>query len=231
MKYFVMFFVLVFMSLPTLAQLLIAPTRVIVDADSPITEKFIVENTSDKPIRVEIKPIYRPLKSNHSRRLDEDIESTEDLSEFLQVSPPVIRELKPNQRRVVRLRTQRLPANKPDGEYRAYLWFAPTVLSALGEQGIEPVTGSAFELDFIINSYIPIYAQRGDTVENIDIQCRNGELKLKNKSAYQFSAMLTADDHEEKLVILRQTEMDKSFAKETKIKVNQGERLIHECTL
>ena len=88
-----------------------------------------------------------------------------------------------------------------------------------------------FYIKFIINNYIPIYAQRGDAVEDIDIQCRNGELKLKNKSAYQFSAMLTADDHEEKLVILRQTEMDKSFAKETKIKVNQGERLIHECIL
>jgi hypothetical protein len=99
------------------------------------------------------------------------------------------------------------------------------------EQQTDPAAGSAFELEFIINSYIPIYSQRGDAVEDIDIHCRNGELTLKNNSAYQFNAMLKANDHEEKLVLLRQTEMVKSFTKETKLMVNQGERVIHECTL
>lgn len=33
------------------AQLLIAPTRFVLDADTSVTEKIVVENNSDQPIR------------------------------------------------------------------------------------------------------------------------------------------------------------------------------------
>ncbi|MEZ9987272.1 molecular chaperone, partial [Vibrio sp. 10N.261.49.A3] len=45
------------------AQLLIAPTRFVLDADTSVTEKIVVENNSDQPIRLEIKLIYRPVKA------------------------------------------------------------------------------------------------------------------------------------------------------------------------
>lgn len=105
------------------AQLLIAPTRFVLDADTSVTEKIVVENNSDQPIRLEIKPIYRPIKATGLVRTDANVTESENIANWIKVSPPIIRELKPNQRRTVRLRMNALPDDMPDGEYRAYLWF------------------------------------------------------------------------------------------------------------
>jgi P pilus assembly chaperone PapD len=63
MKHLVLLLTTIFVSFSSYAQLLIAPTRLVLNADQSVTEKIIVENNSDKPIRLEIKPVYRPILS------------------------------------------------------------------------------------------------------------------------------------------------------------------------
>lgn len=125
MKLFISCFFGLLFTAQASAQLLIAPTRFVLDADTSVTEKIVVENNSDEPIRLEIKPIYRPVKASGLVRTDENIAESENIADWIKVSPPIIRELKPNQRRTVRLRMNALPDDMPDGEYRAYLWFSP----------------------------------------------------------------------------------------------------------
>ena len=50
MKHLILLLTTVIISLPIHAQLLIAPTRLVLNADQSVTEKIIVENSSDKPI-------------------------------------------------------------------------------------------------------------------------------------------------------------------------------------
>lgn len=91
MKHLVLLLTTIFVSFPSYAQLLIAPTRLVLNADQSVTEKIIVENNSDKPIRLEIKPVYRSITSRGVTRTDKDIAQTEDIAKWIKVSPPSIR--------------------------------------------------------------------------------------------------------------------------------------------
>lgn len=230
MKHLILLLTTVIISLPIHAQLLIAPTRLVLNADQSVTEKIIVENSSDKPIRLEIKPVYRPITLRGVTRTDKNIAQTEDIAEWIKVSPPVIRELKPNQRRTIRLRFSALPADKDNGEYRAYLWFSPITL-AQGQTTDSQSTGPSFNLDFRVNSYIPVYAQRGEIKQDVSFQCESGELRIQNKGKYQFNAILNTENLQEKLVLLRQSELVRSLPAKTKVLITQDEQSLHECTL
>ncbi|MCF6452862.1 DUF916 domain-containing protein [Vibrio sp. MMG022] len=230
MKHLVLLLTTIFVSFPSYAQLLIAPTRLVLNADQSVTEKIIVENNSDKPIRLEIKPVYRPITSRGVTRTDKDIAQTEDIAKWIKVSPPIIRELKPNQRRTIRLRFSALPADKDNGEYRAYLWFSPITL-VQSQTADAQSSGPSFALDFRVNSYIPVYAQRGEVQQDVSIQCKQGELRIQNKGRYQFNAMLNTDNHQERLVLLRQSELVKRLPAKSKILIIQDEQSLHECTL
>tara|TARA_Y100001956_G_scaffold81114_1_gene97855 strand:+ start:1849 stop:2541 length:693 start_codon:yes stop_codon:yes gene_type:complete len=216
------------LTLPAYAQLLIAPTRFVLDADRSITEKIVVENTSDKPIRLEIKPTYRPIALKEVNRLNASVEQTENIADWLQVSPPVIRELKPNQRRTIRLRFNALPQDKEQGEYRAYLHFSPI---ALGEQATDAKQQSqpSFQLDFRVNSYVPIYVQRGAVKDEVVYQCDNHALRVTNNGKYQFNALINADGQESKLVLLRESEMIKPLPGVKKVSLLQDDKSLHEC--
>ncbi|MEZ8726351.1 molecular chaperone [Vibrio cyclitrophicus] len=218
------------------AQLLIAPTRFVLDADTSVTEKIVVENNSDQPIRLEIKPIYRPIKATGLVRTDANVTESENIANWIKVSPPIIRELKPNQRRTVRLRMNALPDDMPDGEYRAYLWFSPIAktkelseldLSAKGQSN----NGSAFQLNFHINSYVPVYVQKGKQVQDVKFTCENQSLTIRNDGNFQFNAKLNVDDHSEKLVLLRNAELTKSFPIGSKVSLLQDDQSLHECIL
>lgn len=87
MKHLILLLTTVIISLPIHAQLLIAPTRLVLNADQSVTEKIIVENSSDKPIRLEIKPVYRPITLRGVTRTDQNIAQTEDIAEWIKVSP------------------------------------------------------------------------------------------------------------------------------------------------
>ncbi|MEZ9454302.1 molecular chaperone [Vibrio splendidus] len=218
------------------AQLLIAPTRFVLDADTSVTEKIVVENNSDQPIRLEIKPIYRPVKASGLVRTDANIARSEDIASWIKVSPPIIRELKPNQRRTVRLRMNALPADMADGEYRAYLWFSPIAKAAeLSDIALSSSKtnsdGSAFQLNFHINSYVPVYVQKGEQVQDVKFACDNQSIKIRNDGNFQFTAKLNVDEHSEKVVLLRNAELTKPFPKGSKISLVQNEQPLYECVL
>ncbi|WP_286298253.1 fimbrial biogenesis chaperone [Vibrio apostichopi] len=218
------------------AQLLIAPTRFVLDADTSVTEKIVVENNSDQPIRLEIKPIYRPVKASGLVRTDTSVTQSENIANWIKVSPPIIRELKPNQRRTVRLRMTALPADMPDGEYRAYLWFSPIAkakdLSEVDLSGkAKSNDGSAFELNFHINSYVPVYVQKGGPVQDVKYHCDEQSITIRNDGNFQFNAKLNVDDHIEKVVLLRNAELTKPLPKGSKVSLVQNENSLFECVL
>lgn len=236
MKLFISCVLGLFFTSQAYAQLLIAPTRFVLDADTSVTEKIVVENNSDQPIRLEIKPIYRPVKANGLVRTDTNIAESENIANWIKVSPPIIRELKPNQRRTVRLRMNALPADMPDGEYRAYLWFSPIekaseAATADLSRKVRSNNGSAFQLNFHINSYVPVYVQKGQKVQDVKFQCDNQNLKITNDGKFQFSAKLNVNEHSEKVVLLRNAELTKPFPKGSKVSLVQNDQPLYECVL
>lgn len=234
MKLFISCFFGLLFTAQAYAQLLIAPTRFVLDADTSVTEKIVVENNSNEPIRLEIKPIYRSVKSSGLVRTDADIAESENIADWIKVSPPIIRELKPNQRRTVRLRMNALPDDMPDGEYRAYLWFSPIAKAPEAtdlSRTVRSNNGSVFELNFHINSYVPVYVQKGEQVQDVKFQCADQNLKITNDGKFQFSAKLNVDEHSEKVVLLRNAELTKPFPKGSKVSLVQNDQPLYECVL
>ncbi|MFV8463652.1 molecular chaperone [Vibrio campbellii] len=234
MKLFISCFFGLLFTAQAYAQLLIAPTRFVLDADTSVTEKIVVENNSNEPIRLEIKPIYRSVKASGLVRTDANIAESENIADWIKVSPPIIRELKPNQRRTVRLRMNALPDDMPDGEYRAYLWFSPIAKAPEAtdlSRTVRSNNGSAFELNFHINSYVPVYVQKGEQVQDVKFQCADQSLKIINDGKFQFSAKLNVDEHSEKVVLLRNAELTKPFPKGSKVSLVQNNQPLYECVL
>ncbi|WP_373943664.1 molecular chaperone [Vibrio chagasii] len=234
MKLFISCFFGLLFTAQAYAQLLIAPTRFVLDADASVTEKIVVENNSNEPIRLEIKPIYRSVKASGLVRTDANIAESENIADWIKVSPPIIRELKPNQRRTVRLRMNALPDDMPDGEYRAYLWFSPIAKAPEAtdlSRTVRSNNGSAFELNFHINSYVPVYVQKGEQVQDVKFQCADQNLKITNDGKFQFSAKLNVDEHSEKVVLLRNAELTKPFPKGSKVSLVQNDQPLYECVL
>lgn len=234
MKLFISCFFGLLFTAQAYAQLLIAPTRFVLDADTSVTEKIVVENNSNEPIRLEIKPIYRSVKASGLVRTDADIAESENIADWIKVSPPIIRELKPNQRRTVRLRMNALPDDMPDGEYRAYLWFSPIAKAPEAtdlSRTVRSNNGSVFELNFHINSYVPVYVQKGEQVQDVKFQCADQNLKITNDGKFQFSAKLNVDEHSEKVVLLRNAELTKPFPKGSKVSLVQNDQPLYECVL
>ena len=234
MKLFISCFFGLLFTAQAYAQFLIAPTRFVLDADTSVTEKIVVENNSNEPIRLEIKPIYRSVKASGLVRTDANIAESENIADWIKVSPPIIRELKPNQRRTVRLRMNALSDDMPDGEYRAYLWFSPIAKAPEAtdlSRTVRSNNGSAFELNFHINSYVPVYVQKGEQVQDVKFQCADQNLKITNDGKFQFSAKLNVDEHSEKVVLLRNAELTKPFPKGSKVSLVQNDQPLHECVL
>lgn len=234
MKLFISCFFGLLFTAQAYAQLLIAPTRFVLDAETSVTEKIVVENNSNEPIRLEIKPIYRSVKASGLVRTDANIAESENIADWIKVSPPIIRELKPNQRRTVRLRMNALPDDMPDGEYRAYLWFSPIAKAPEAtdlSRTVRSNNGSAFELNFHINSYVPVYVQKGEQVQDVKFQCADQNLKITNDGKFQFSAKLNVDEHSEKVVLLRNAELTKPFPKGSKVSLVQNDQPLYECVL
>ncbi len=66
-----------------------------------------------------------------------------------------------------------LPADMPDGEYRAYLWFSPMVAPrSLTARPVERCDLTMVQCSsFHINSYVPVYVQKGEQVQDVKFEC------------------------------------------------------------
>lgn len=124
-----------------------------------------------------------------------------------------------------------LPDDMPDGEYRAYLWFAPILKAPEVSEADTSSDGSAFQLNFHINSYIPVYVQKGKAEQDVKVACENQALHIRNDGNFQFNAKLNVDDHTEKVVLLRNAELVKPLPKGANVTLTQKQQTLFECTL
>ncbi|MGF1908412.1 molecular chaperone [Vibrio kasasachensis] len=212
------------------SQLLVAPTRLLVDGDKTSTTEFIVENPSDTPIRLEIRPYYEETGTSGSERINPNI-TIEDYSQNIRVSPPVIRNLKPNQRRTIRV--QVLADNTlPDGEYRSYLKFTPTQKQEKIATQTVNSEGSNFDLNFQIQTYVPIYIQKGTPVQKVSFDCLNNSISITNHSKYQFNAMIeSSTKNKQKLILLRESILTKQKEQNEIVTLTQENKTIYKCDM
>lgn len=218
---------ILFFSHHAMANMKIAPLRVIT-AEANTTQKFLVSNTGDKPIRVRISPsfIATPMAEYQTRHNNMTSEM-EDLTPFLRVSPPVISKLMPNERKIVRLRIAELPNSYEKGEYRTHLKFTQEVIRKVNSPANNNDSIS-FDLTMLVNSSIPIYYQKKDSTPQPKavIQCSNNKLKIINNSRYQQKIELLNDNIYKQLILLRQSDLNIAYKGKTTIKVNDEQQEI-----
>jgi P pilus assembly chaperone PapD len=194
------------------AQLKIAPTRIVSGGEQSSTHKLFIENTTSNPLRVKVSVLYRSTLQEHDNsktRLKEGIETREDLSDFIKVSPPIIGNLKPNQRRTLRVRIQSLPADYEEGEYRTYLLFQPVPISDKSSDDNLESQGMTMNLDFIINTMIPVYVQKGEVEHQVYLDCKEKSVRVYNEGNFQLKGKLVSGDEVQNVFLVRNATLEK----------------------
>ncbi|MDA0148230.1 fimbrial biogenesis chaperone [Vibrio sp. LaRot3] len=230
MKLLILIFCVLF-STQSLAQLLIAPTRLVLDGSNTTTQKVVVENTGDEPVRLEISTTYKKVVGDGVYRHDDNIAALENIQDSIRISPPVIRSLKPGQRRTIRVRVDAIDTNQPDGEYRAYLRFSPTPTTESAPKTSQENTTS-IDITFKISTFIPVYVSKGQPAQNFTLQCHEGNFSIVNNSAFQLDTWLKLSDESEpkKLILLRESTMTRPLTKNQKVVLTQDDQEIANCS-
>ena len=221
------------------AQLKMAPTRLVVDAEHASTHKLFVENTGDKPVRVKIDAFYQSFANPQDpsrKRLDPDVEKLEDISRYIKISPPIIARLKPHQRRAIRVRLTQLPAELPAGEYRTYIQFVPISLEEKQKKIKNNANSMAMQLDFVIKTLIPIYVNRGEKSVNVALQCSENNIQIVNNGLSQVAGRLhapesdnTDDQAMQSIFLVRQSEITKTVSNSEGAYLEVAEQEVARC--
>ncbi|BDU38261.1 hypothetical protein VINI7043_18666 [Vibrio nigripulchritudo ATCC 27043] len=214
------------------AQLKIAPTRIVAQGEQASTHKLFIENTTSDPMRVKVSVVYRSALAGNDKsktRLEQDIEVQEDLSKFVKVSPPIIGNLKPNQRRTVRVRIQGLPAEYEEGEYRTYLLFQPIPLKDDKILDDGNAQGMTMNLDFIINTMIPVYAQKGAVEHSVRLDCKPNAVRVFNEGNYQLKGKLVAGNQVQNVFLVRDSSLEKPVTHSKGAQFVVDDQIIGSC--
>ncbi|WP_146108448.1 fimbrial biogenesis chaperone [Photobacterium angustum] len=221
MKVIFVFFLVMF-TLPCLANMKVAPLRV-VTSEPNITQKFLVSNTGDQPIRIRVSADYLSTPNNsYLTRHKEITKEAEDLTPYLRISPPVLSRLMPNERRVVRLRVNDVPNDFPSGEYRTHLHFKQELINPIKANNMNNNDGLALNLTMLVNSSVPIYYQKkGLNKPTVPVvQCNDGKLKITNNSKYQLKVELKNTKTYKKYILLRQSDLALNYDGKTNVTIN-----------
>ncbi|MBD1555673.1 molecular chaperone [Vibrio sp. S9_S30] len=214
------------------AQLKIAPTRIVTEGEQPSTHKLFIENTTSEPIRVKVSVIYRSALVGNDKsktRLQEGIEVKEDLSQFVKVSPPIIGNLKPNQRRTVRVRIQGLPSEYEEGEYRTYLLFQPVPISSQDVDKNSDGQSMTMNLDFIINTMIPVYSQKGSVERRVHLECKENSIRVYNQSNFQLKGKLVSGNDVQNVFLVRNASLDKPVRSSVGAQFIVDDQIVSSC--
>ncbi|PKF78478.1 hypothetical protein CW749_15475 [Vibrio sp. vnigr-6D03] len=214
------------------AQLKIAPTRIVAEGEQASTHKLFVENTTSEPMRVKVSVVYRSALVGNDKsktRLQDDIEVQEDLSKFVKVSPPIIGNLKPNQRRTVRVRIQGLPAEYEEGEYRTYLLFQPVPLSSQQANENSEGQGMTMNLDFIINTMIPVYSQKGTVEHRVHLECKENAIRVHNQGNFQLKGKLVSGNDVQNVFLVRNASLDKPVRNSAGAQFIVDDQIVSSC--
>ncbi|ROV59748.1 molecular chaperone [Vibrio ponticus] len=220
---------LVVFSFQCFGQLIIAPTRLVVDDTRTITEEFIVENTSNNPIRLEIDSVYKPISNTEVVRNHPTIHSIEDISDRIRISPPVIRNLKPDQRRTIRVQIS-TDDSLAEGEYRTYLRFSPTEKKVKNSVSNTDSEGIHLDLHFAVESFIPIYLQNGQPKQQVEFTCSKDKLVIANTDKFQFNAWIESSlNRKQKIVLLRESTQIKTKKHDETLTVSVDDDILFKC--
>lgn len=214
MKYFFLLTVFSVFASNSYAQLKMAPTRLVIDGDVSSTHKLFVENTGQESVRVTIKTLYQSFETANDpskKRLNENVEIHEDLSEFIRISPPIIARLKPHQRRTLRVRVMKLPDHYPDGEYRTLLQFEPKQIAQTTPQTTTDPQAMSMNLNFVIRTSIPIYATKGEAKTDVILSCEDNKVQIINNGLYQVKGKLVNDEMSLNTFLVRESSLEKEM--------------------
>ncbi|ANS87648.1 hypothetical protein VSVS12_03948 [Vibrio scophthalmi] len=219
------------LSFQSYAQLLIAPTRIVIDGSKTVTEQVIIENTGNEALRVEINSVYKPIASNDVTRNNPNVQTIEDISSKLRLSPPVIRSLKPNQRRTIRIQIPAIPDSLPDGEYRTYLQFSPTTTVPSQKSSEDKSADSSIDIQFNVHTFIPLYQAKGTPIQKMEFDCNPSQLTIVNQGKFQFSAWIESDVTDaRKIVLLRESTMRLAKKNGETLTIRQDDQTLFQCT-
>ena len=185
---------------------LVAPTSAEVSLKKPVTLSFIVTNTGDNKIRLNISPIYFEIGSKFMpplAALDPKTSKDDSLVPFIKVSPKVV-SLKPTEQRTVRVSIRPSKELKAkEGEYRAHVLFAMLdIAETLGKKKKPGEKGVGMQLNFKNETGVVIYGSVGKGTPKLIPACsisKNGKLKvkIKNKGLWRFDGWLRIADPED----------------------------------
>ena len=191
---------------------LVAPGRLQIDVEELKTQSFIVTNTGENQIRLDIKPIYLPIDDstlNAGEHLSDTVSVREDISSKVRVSPRRL-SLLPGQRRDVRVQIRPLENPQP-GDYRAHILVKMNEASFTSTEGSEGSDGMSMKLDVNLETAVAVYGRKGDPVEDLNASCDLGpqgqaKVELKNASNWRFEGLLFVDDMKpDPIVLLRES--------------------------
>lgn len=176
-KYFsflIAMMILILMSPFCYADLQVFPLRVVL-TEKNRSEQVSLRHTGPKPMQYRISAVYyRMEKDGSMNKIDTPTKDDKFAGELLRFSPKQV-VLNPNTEQVVRIML-RLPAQLPDGEYRAHLRF-----EGVGDADDKLVStskneaGGSMSLKAHMAIAIPILVRKGNVTSNVSFS----DLKIK----------------------------------------------------
>lgn len=165
------------------AQLLISPTRIVLDERSRSAKVILINPTNKvRTYRISWEEKTATVKGGYDNA---DIEELlpHSASSMIRISPRQIT-LKPNEKQTIRLMFRR-PRDLQDGEYRSHLAFKPLPLN---KKSNNQTTGVSIQLEALLAFTIPVIARQGTVDASVDI---NKIQVIKNKQNTSAKVQLT----------------------------------------
>jgi P pilus assembly chaperone PapD len=181
---------------PAYADLMVAPTHVVMNLDHPRTESILVINNNPTRVKVSVEAIYNDIKD--LKHLAGAVPRQDDLSPYIKISPKVIR-IEAGRGRYVRIAVHPGPELKgKKGEYRAHLLFK--IIEQERHKKDEKVKEKMLTLSgqIQVNVAIPVYGSIGEGGPNMDAICRmdgrDTKVTITNSGLWRFDGWLRLYD-------------------------------------
>lgn len=168
------------------AQLLISPTRVVLDERNR-SQQVVLINQTNEPRTYRLSWTEKKINKN-SKIEDIVVDSVNEqfsASDMYRFSPRQVT-LGANEKQTIRLLFRR-PKNLDDGEYRSYLKFTPLPKNSADKKSSD---NTKILLEPIISFSMPIIARQGSVEASVDI---NKIQVIKNQQSTSAQVKLTID--------------------------------------
>lgn len=191
---------------------LVAPGRLQIDLEQLRTHSFIITNTGDEVIRVNVDPIYLPIDDSTmkaGRHLSPDVAMKENIARNVRVSPRRLN-LQPGERRDIRVQISPLSSPEP-GDYRAHLLVKMNETAYSSEKTSED-EGMTMKLNVNMETAVALYGRKDEPVVDLSMSCENTdsgktEVAIINPTDWRFEGRLAIGETTLKpVVMLRESE-------------------------